>query len=200
MQLRWMEQIRITHVEIRLHPQIRRRSRRDVRSELQAHSGVLDRQQTVKLAHDSSRGAHAFEDGVRDEDFVQAVEEREEFGLGDLVGGEGGRIGAGEGAGEGGAEWFVGFLGMLGEVWWRVGFGVQGSYAVSRMGERGRAMVVSMDLGWAVASPGLGTDLVQASSVLHHKAAIGRCCQTVAYERVHCWARGMVSRFCTNPS
>jgi hypothetical protein len=114
-----MEQIRITRFEIRLRPQIRRRSRRDVRSELQSYSGVLDRQQTVKLAHDGSRGAHAFEDGVRDEDFVQAIDESEELGLRDLVGGEGGWIGAGEGAGEGGAEGFVSFSGLLGVVWWR---------------------------------------------------------------------------------
>jgi hypothetical protein len=46
---------------------------------------------------------------VRDEDFVQAIDESEELGLRDLVGGEGGWIGAGEGAGEGGAEGFVGF-------------------------------------------------------------------------------------------
>jgi hypothetical protein len=73
----------------------------------------------VALAHDGSRGAHAFEDRVRDEDFVQAIDESEELGLRDLVGGEGGWIGAGEVAGEGGAEGFVSFSGLLGVVWWR---------------------------------------------------------------------------------
>jgi hypothetical protein len=56
---------------------------------------------------------------VRDEDFVQAVDESEEVGLRDLVGGEGGWVGASEGAGEGGAEGFVSFWGLLGVVWWR---------------------------------------------------------------------------------
>jgi hypothetical protein len=46
------------------------------------------------------------EDGVRDEDLVEAVEEGEEGGLGDGVGLERGWVGAGEGRGIGAAEGF----------------------------------------------------------------------------------------------
>jgi hypothetical protein len=57
---------------------------------------------------------------VRDEDFVQTVDESEEVCLWDSVGGEGGWVGAGEGAGEGGAEGFMGFWSLLAVVWWAV--------------------------------------------------------------------------------
>ena len=46
------------------------------------------------------------QDWVRDEDLVEAVDEGEEVGLGDVVGLEGGWVGAGEGAGVGAAEGF----------------------------------------------------------------------------------------------
>jgi hypothetical protein len=61
-------------------------------------------------------------------------------------------------------------------------------------------MIVSVDLGLVDASSGPVMGLMQASNTLHHKAAVGRCCQTVAYERVHYWARGRLSRFGPNPS
>jgi hypothetical protein len=57
---------------------------------------------------------------VRDEDFVQAVDESEKICFRDSLGGEGGWVGAREGAGKGGAEGFMGFWGLLGVVWWAV--------------------------------------------------------------------------------
>jgi hypothetical protein len=61
---------------------------------------------------------------MRDEDFVQTVDESEEICFEDSVGGEGGWVGAGEGAGEGGVEGFVGFWGLLGVVWWSEDLGL----------------------------------------------------------------------------
>ena len=61
------------------------------------------------------------QDWVRDEDLVEAVDEGEEVGLGDVVGLEGGWVGAGEGAGVGAAEGFGYFWRVLigAGVWFR---------------------------------------------------------------------------------
>ena len=48
------------------------------------------------------------------------VDESEKICFRDSLGGEGGWVGAREGAGEGGAEGFMGFWGLLGVVWWAV--------------------------------------------------------------------------------
>ena len=83
-------------------------------------------------------------------------------------------------------------------VSWRVGLDLGGSYAVSRMGERGRAMIMSMELGRVDASPGLVMVLVQGSDLLR-MAAVARCYRSVAYQR-SCFSRRVLPDPCKMPS
>ena len=103
----------------------------------------------------------------------------------DSVGGEGGWVGAGEGAVEGGAEGFVGFWGLV-RIGLVEGWTLGGSYVVLRMGGRGYEMTVLTDSGWVEASLWLVTALVQVSNALR-KVVVGRCGRSVAYKRVQHW-------------
>ena len=80
---------------------------------MHAHADGLHYGRAVQHLHDRAGGADALQDWVRDEDLVEAVDEGEEVGLGDVVGLEGGWVGAGEGAGVGAAEGFGYFWRVL---------------------------------------------------------------------------------------
>lgn len=111
----------------------------------------------------------------------------------DSVGGEGGWVGAGEGAVEGGAEGFVGFWGLV-RIGLVEGWTLGGSYVVSRMGGQGYEMIVLRGSGWVGPSLWLVKVLIQVLNVLR-KVVVGRRRRSAVCERVHYWAHGKLFRF-----